>query len=232
MKTNGRATAYARVSTEDQVESRLGLDAQRSAIRAAADRLGLDVTTWHADEGVSGAASIERREGLLRAMETLGEGDVLLIARRDRLSRDVMQSCWLEKEIARRGARVVSAAGEGTDNDDPSSILMRRIIDSFSEYERKVIAARTKAALRAKKERGEVLGAAPYGYRRVGDVLVEDETEQRTVRLIEKVRSQGMTYQQIAETLRRQGIETKNGGSWHSSTVGNICRRLCGGVAV
>lgn len=99
MTTTGRATGYARVSTDEQAESQLGLEAQRSAITQAAERLGVSVAAWHADEGVCGAASIERRAGLLRAMDTLGEGDVLIVSRRDRLSRDVLLACWIEKEV-------------------------------------------------------------------------------------------------------------------------------------
>ena len=49
----------------------------------------------------------------------------------------------------------MSAAGEGTDSADPSALLMRRLIDSFAEYESLIIGARTKAALGAKKVRGE-----------------------------------------------------------------------------
>ena len=67
--------------------------------------------------------------------------------------------------MGRRKARIVSTAGEGTDNDDPGSVLMRRMIDAFSEYERLVIKARTRAALAAKRRRGERVGTVPLGTR-------------------------------------------------------------------
>ena len=70
------------------------------------------------------------------------------------------------------------------------------------------------------------LGAPPYGYRCESDIFVEIEEEQRVIQIIDEMRSQDKTYQAIAEELRRLGIKTKNGGLWHSSTVGNICRRL------
>ena len=60
----------------------------------------------------------------------------------------------IESAIARKGARIASAAGEGTDNDDPSSILMRRMIDAFAEYERLIIKAKTKQLYELKKKRG------------------------------------------------------------------------------
>jgi hypothetical protein len=51
---------------------------------------------------------IEDRPIPLDALAALHRGDVLL--------------------VAKRGARVVSAAGEGTDSDDPATLLMRRLI--------------------------------------------------------------------------------------------------------
>lgn len=50
---------------------------------------------------------------------------------------------WIEKEVKKRGARIISAAGEGTESDDPGQILMRRMVDAFAEYERAIIKRRT-----------------------------------------------------------------------------------------
>src|SRR5437764_9809588 len=96
--------------------------------------------------------------------------------------------------IAKRVARVISAAGEGTDSDDPAALLMRRLIDSFAEYERALIAARTRAALAAKRRRGErVSGIVPFGYRlgEDGRTLLPAVEEQRTVALIRSLRASG-----------------------------------------
>jgi DNA invertase Pin-like site-specific DNA recombinase len=57
----------------------------------------------------------------------------------------VVAVAMIERLIAKRGAHVVSAAGEGTDSDDPAGVLMRRLIDSFPEYERALIAAKMAA---------------------------------------------------------------------------------------
>lgn len=94
---------------------------------------------------------------------------MLLVAKRDRLGRDPLVVAMIESAVQRKGARIVSAAGEGTDSDSPSDVLMRRMVDAFAEYERLVIGARTKAALQAKKIRGERVGSIPYGYQLDGD---------------------------------------------------------------
>ncbi len=221
-----KAVGYVRVSTEEQADSGLGLDAQRAAIRAAADRMGLEIVQWFADEGVSGG-TIDGRLGLLDAMDAMKRGMVLLVARRDRLARDAMLACWIEKEVAKRFGRIVSVAGEGTDNDDPTSVLLRRIVDAFAEYERLLIGARTKAALRVKVRRGERVGRyAHYGYRldEAGE-LVEDEREKAGILEIMRLRAAGVGLQRIARELERQGFTGRQGQRLAVSTIHQIIRR-------
>ncbi len=220
------AIAYTRVSTDDQAESGLGLAAQRHAITAAAKRLGLTVTSWCSDEGVGGSAPIDKRLGLVAAIDALTPGAVLLVAKRDRVSRDVFLGCYIDREVVKKKARIVSAAGEGTDSDDPSSMLHRRIIDAFSEYERQIIRARTKAALRAKMARGERVGSLPFGYRLApdGQTLLRDQREQRGLALIRSLRESGHTLREIVAKLESQGIKPKRGAIWYPKTVANLCR--------
>lgn len=141
------------MSTSEQAGSGLGLEAQGSAIAASAGRLGLTVAATFTDAGVSGGLPLEQRPALLAAMDALSKGDTLVVAKRDRLGRDVLNVALIERLAARKGARIVSAAGEGSEDDGPTSILMRQIIDSFAQYERALIRARTKAALSAKRAR-------------------------------------------------------------------------------
>lgn len=84
------------------------------------------------------------------ALSILGSGDVLLVAKRDRLGRDPLIVALIEAAVSRKGCRIVSAAEEGTASDGPTDVLMRRMVDSFAEYERLVIKSRTRAALDAK----------------------------------------------------------------------------------
>ena len=214
------AVAYLRVSTDGQTVSGLGLDAQRAAILGAASRLGLTVTSWHADEGVSGSAALDARPGLLAALDALTRGDVLVVAKRDRLGRDVLNVAMAERLAARKGARILSAAGEGTDGDAPADILMRQMIDAFAQFERAVIGARTKVALKAKRARGYRAGTVPFGY--VADAtgrLSENPAEQRVVSLVRELRAAGFTLQAIADELNAQGFTTRKGTAWRHQYV-------------
>ena len=223
--SKAKGIGYCRVSHESQVESGLGVEAQRGAILRASKALGVSIVGWRLDAGISG--SCVERPGLIRAIEDLEEGDSLFVSKRDRLSREMMLSCWIEKEVSKKRAKIVSAAEDGTNSDEPTAILMRRIVDSFAEYERKVIAARTKAALQAKRARGERVGKIPFGFSLEADgvTLVEDDREQHAIGLMLNLRDQGWSYRKVIEELERRQIKAKSGGKWHPQVVKDICRR-------
>ena len=207
-----RAIGYIRVSTNEQAASGLGLDAQRAAIANAASRLGAEVVSVHEDAGLSGALSLEERPGLLAAVEELRRGDVLLVAKRDRLGRDPIAVAMVERLVNRKGARVTSALEEGTNGDDPTNVLMRRMLDAFSEFERLLIGARTKAALRAKRARGERAGNVPFGYRATVEGRLEPEaSEQETMALVRSLRAGGTKLRAIVLELSERGVVGRTG---------------------
>jgi DNA invertase Pin-like site-specific DNA recombinase len=237
-----KAIAYLRVSTDEQAESRAGLEAQLHAICRHCERAGLELVATFTDEGISGAAELDKRPGLLDAVNAIGRGMQLLVAKRDRLARDVVACAVVERMVAKRGGRVVSAAGEGTDNDDATSILMRRIVDAFAEHERLVIAARTRAALQAKRRRGERAGRVPFGYEladadttstrsRSGRVvqLVPVQAQLNVVERIRREHAAGLSMRTIAQRLTDDGIPTATGaGRWCHSSVQRMVERFKG----
>lgn len=206
-----RAVAYLRVSTDEQ---HLGPEAQRAALEAWAAREGVVVVAWHTDAGVSGATPIAHRPGLTAALADLavhGAG-LLAVSRRDRLARDVMAAAMTERLAADAGARVVSAAGEGTEGgDDPAAALMRRMVDAFAEYERALIAARTRAAMAAMARRGEAIGHPRLGFRVVDGRPVVDTAEAEMVARAVTLRGEGLSLRALAERLTAEGYATRAG---------------------
>lgn len=221
-----RAIGYRRVSTAEQAGSGLGLEAQEAALVLAAARLGLPLAETFTDAGVSGGLTLEQRPGLLSALSALGKGDVLLVAKRDRLGRDVLNVAMFERLAERKGARIVSAAGEGTDTNDPTSRLMRQIVDAFAEYERAIIRARTRAALAVKKARGERVGGIPYGYQLADDrrTLEPHQEEQRALEVLRLLRVEGCTFREAAEELNRRGFRSRTGGVWSRQSAHMLAR--------
>jgi DNA invertase Pin-like site-specific DNA recombinase len=222
------AVVYLRVSTEDQ---NLGPEAQRAAVLRWCESNDTQAVLVVEDHGVSGAAPLDRRPALLEAMDAIkrhGAG-ILLVAKRDRLGRDPLVVAMIEAAVARGGARVVSAAGEGTDGDDPTSVLMRRIVDAFAEYERLLIRARTKAALAVKKARGERIGG--FGGVRFGFTaseghtqLVANPAELAVVEKVKELRAAGLSLRAIADRLNVDGV-TARGQRWHATTVTRLLSR-------
>jgi DNA invertase Pin-like site-specific DNA recombinase len=221
-----KAIGYLRVSTDKQVESGLGLDAQREQITACAARLNLPAVTFFTDAGTSGSLGIEDRPALLEAVTALKRGECLLVAKRDRLGRDVVAVAMIERLVSKRGARIVSAAGEGTETDDAAGLLMRRLIDSFAEYERLLIGARTKAALSAKRRRGERISRhAPYGFQFADGRVIPETSEQTTLQQIRSQRAAGLSLQGIADDLNHAGCRTRTGSLWRFQYIQQVLRR-------
>jgi DNA invertase Pin-like site-specific DNA recombinase len=220
------AVALVRVSTDEQANSGLGLEAQRYAIEHVAVRQGLRVVEMIEEAGVSGGAPIEKRDGLLAAVDAVPKGGVLLVAKLDRIARDPFVTAWVEKELAVKGARVVSAAGEGTDTDgdELGQLLLRRVTQLFAEYERRLVKVRTRAALAAKRRRGEKLGGrVPIGFKveHDGDLkrLVPCREGMATLRRVVQLADQQLSLRAIGKQLVSEGHLPAGGGQWHAKTI-------------
>lgn len=213
-----------RVSTEEQS---LGPEAQRAAIEAWAAREGVTIMAVHEDR-LSGATDVPDRPGLLSALSDLGRlsAGVLVVAKRDRIARDVVIAAMVERAAASSGARVVSADGTGN-GDTPADAFMRTILDGAAAYERALIRSRTKAALAAKSARGERVGAVPYGYRLASDGtrLVPDAAEQETIALVRRLASEGMSQNKIARELASSGIVGRSGRPLFQAQIGRMLAR-------
>lgn len=160
------AVGYVRVSTSKQADSGLSLEAQRAAVARWCDEAGITLAGVYEDAGVSGSTPVAERDGLMSALASARELDAayLVVAKLDRLSRSPFILLTLEQELSRTGLRITSTEGEGTESDDPSSVLVRRMLQAVAEHELQMIRARTRAGLAAKKARGERLGRPPYGF--------------------------------------------------------------------
>lgn len=224
-----RAVAYVRVSTDEQ---HLGPEAQRAAIAAWARARGVDVVAWHEDRNVSGGQALDERPGLVAALASLRatRAGLLVAAKRDRLARDVELAGALEVRVRRIGAELATADGT-SDTRTTDGRLLRRMVDVFAEHERAVIRDRTRAALAAKRARGErISGQPPYGWRHVDGRLVEDAAEQQVLHQLQLLLQQGLSLTRIAATLQRRGLRSRApDGRWHKTTLARLARRVPAG---
>jgi DNA invertase Pin-like site-specific DNA recombinase len=216
---------YQRCSSDEQAESRHGLNAQADQCAEFVSRNNGQILGAFSDEAISGAIGLEKRPGLTNAVAFLKKGDILLVSKRDRLGRDPIVVALIEAAVARKGARVLSASGEGTIDDEPSSILCRRLADIFSEHERLIIKSRTKLALQAKKVRNERVGHIPFGFHLASDGkhLESDQGEQKILFIILDLRCNGVTLKSIAGYLNAQNLINR-GKPWNAVSVLRVSR--------
>jgi len=219
-----RALIYTRVSTNEQAESGLGLEAQMNACIAKAKELGARETIPFTDAGLSGSTEIEDRPGLWAALSQIKRGDVLIVAKRDRVARDMFLALTVERMIKVKKATFVSVAGEGS-TDDLSGLMQRRMFDLFAEIEHEMIRTRTKAALQTKKSKGERVGSVPFGYQLSEDGihLEPNAVEQEVVTLVQSLRK-ALSFRAIVKHLNDNAIPSRTGHRWNIQQVFNIAK--------
>ncbi|MFO0561179.1 MAG: recombinase family protein [Polyangiales bacterium] len=216
------AVGYVRASTERQ---ELGPEAQRAELARWAERHAITLASIHED-ALSGGTEIDDRPGLLAALDAVREhrAGVLVVTRRDRLARDVVIAATIERAAQRAGARVVSADGVGT-GDSPAESFQRSILDAVAQFERALIRERTRAALRAKRARGQRAGNVPWGYRARADGVLEEHEHERTIAArVHALRSDGMSLRVIVRALATDGITGRSGRALTLTQIARIAR--------
>lgn len=137
---------YARVSTGDQ-----NLDLQERALRDAG------VAKLFTDK-VSGSSA--SRPGLDKALAALGQGDVLVVWRLDRLGRSLPHLISVVTSLGDRGVGFRSLS-DSIDTTTAQGRLIFHMMGALAEFERSLISERTQAGLQAAKARGQRLGRKP-----------------------------------------------------------------------
>ena len=222
MKT---AIGYARVSTGEQGKSGLGIEAQHATIRQFAAVNGYVISEIR-DEVASGSLHLTGRPILAQCLKS---GTTVIVAKLDRLSRDVN----FISGLMNAGTKfVVCALG---DDVDP---FMLHIYAALAEKERKMIGERTKAALLAKKQREPdwMPGVAntPEGRqkqlagRRLGGSRPRASAinfRATHVALVAAYREGGRSYQAIADKMNESGVAGPTGGKWYASTAHGVMQQ-------
>lgn len=211
MEATKRVVGYGRCSTSDQASSGLGMAAQQSAVRSACQRNGWDLVEFIGDDGESGKDL--RRPGLRRALEMIAAGEVsgLVAFKLDRITRSVLDFATLLPWFEEAGATLV-ALDLGIDTSTPGGRLVANVFASVAEWEREMIASRTKDGLAALRAKGMAVSRPA-----VADV---PELSKR----IAAMRDAGLTFRAVADKLNEEGVPTLRGGTvWRVSSVQAAC---------
>lgn len=209
--------AYLRVSTAEQGDSRLGLEAQRAKIEQECKRRGWTLLEVYVD--VASGKTTNGRPELAKALAEVQahRADGLVVAKLDRLSRSVHDFSGLLEDAKKQGWALI-VLDPDLDSSSPFGKAMANWLATFAELERELIGQRTKEAMAVAKQRGPQPGKLPIGRPRKQPT----ELERRVVVL----REQGFSYQAIADRLNADGVAPARAQRWNWSTVRRIVERL------
>ncbi len=216
-RTDLRALVYCRVSTSKQKEQGVSLEAQAADLRDAAVKHGVQVVEVFSDaisgkrtglaERPSGAALLralgvdpsadeaEMRRQLRRGQKR-GAPNAVMFSKVDRFGRDSADTKRMATLLLDAGIQVYCVQASGwLDPLNSSQWLVFGMLSEVAEFEAKVIAERTSAALAHKKQKGQRVGRIPYGFK-----LAKDGTHLEPCPAEEKV---------LRRILKAQKVNTK-----------------------
>ncbi|MDP9766633.1 recombinase family protein [Deinococcus enclensis] len=216
-----KAVIYYRVSREKQAQSGLGLEAQAAAVTTFVRQRGLEAVAEYTE--VETGTSKKRRTEIFKAIEhAQREGAILLIAKLDRLSRNL----HFVSGLLESGVKFTAVDMPEANN------LTIQLMAVMAEHEAKSISTRTKEALQAAKARGVRLGSPnplTDDVRAKGREAVSRgfrDAYRRDYGYIYLMRERGLALRTIATRLNEEGHRTRSGSLWTAVQVSRVLAKL------
>lgn len=238
-ETKKRAlVSYLRVSTKKQGQSGLGLEAQRAAAAEYAAKEGLRVVAEYVEvESGRKAARPELAKALAHCRAAKA---CLAVAKLDRLARNVA----FLSALMEAGLDFVAL-----DNPHATPFTLH-VLAAVAEQEARATSERTKVALAAAKRRGVLLGSSRPGHwmgreakrqagsrrgvKRAAELRTAWARQHNSLAVAEalRLRSEGMSWLDVAHELNRRGLVTRRGNHWSKSSVFTAVKAAAGCMAV
>ncbi len=216
-----RVAAYLRQSVSDDLEFN-SLDAQHEAIRSYV--ASQKAEGWillpedYRDSGFSGG-TIDR-PAFARLLEDARSGkiDIVIVHRIDRLSRSLSDFSRIIELFQEQDVSLVSVTQQFNTASSMGQLTLN-ILMSFAQFERQMIAERTRDKMGATRRRGQWTGGRPVlGYDLVDKRLVIHTTESEQVREISRLYLDYRSLIAVAAEANRRGWKTKS----HTTKVGKV----------
>jgi site-specific DNA recombinase len=237
-----RVLGYVRVSTEDQGKKGVSPAEQESKIVGYCDLYEHQLIGIESDLGVS-AKSLDR-PALKLQLDRLDRGDAdgLIVAKLDRLSRNIRDWGALIEDyfgqeltrarrkqprqagLPRREPKKLLSVAEAIDTGTASGRMGLNVLMVVSQWEREATVERTRDGLAHKIKLGERVGRVLYGKAidpddprrsvksKSPNGLMPCPAELEAIALMEELKAEGRSLRAIADELTRRGIPTREGG--------------------
>lgn len=228
-----RVVFYCRVSTEEQREGQT-IDSQLAELEKFVSDKNWSTIDIYKDNGWSGAILARPELDRLRDDASRGRFDAVLINDVDRLARDVSHLGVIRRDLERHRIRIIFRKLPGEQS--PTQNLLVNILGSFAEFEKELIADRTRRGKRHKVEvRKQFLGSIPpYGFRYITksrsdsgegrlEILPQEAAHVRA--MYRWVGEEGLSAHQVVKRLdETKTMPRKGGRHWGKSSVLRILR--------
>ncbi len=212
--------AYYRVSTTKQVQSGLGLEAQRAAVEDYVTGVGGTMLAAFKEDAASGAD--RDRVELTKALALCRlRGAMLVVAKLDRLARSVS----FITQLMDSGVEFIAA-----DMPDANRLTVH-VIAAIAEYERQIISERTKNSLARAKEAGVRLGNPNIKLLQKSAICAAQKRADRdATKFARHLRfhdpEDKLPASVLANIFNAEGLRGPKGGAWSSASIINLRIRL------
>lgn len=212
---------YYRVSTDKQGQSGLGLEAQQQQVKTyLQSKPDAEVVAEYVE--VDSGKKVNRIELNKAVADAKKNKAVLLVAKLDRVARNVKLFLDLLDQV-----RIEFTDLPALSNGTSDSRLVLTQLAAFAEWEAAKISERTKAALSAKKARGEPMGImgkenikATNGKRKE---IADDFAKQIAGMLIPLAAT--MSQRKLVNYLNQHGVKSPTGKEWRLNSLQNVLNR-------
>ena len=198
-----RVVTYLRISTANQIDN-TSIETQREKIELYCKLNDYEIVKEFKDEGISAKNDLTR-ENYIKLMKFISDKEnninEIVVYKSDRIHRSLENLLKMISYIQKINIDFVSIT-EQFDTSTAQGMLFLQMLGSFSEFERKLIAERTKSGRIANHKKNLSSGGRPpFGYKMEDKKLVINEEEAEIVRKIFKLRIKGYTLQKIGEEV-------------------------------
>jgi len=226
-----RCAIYCRVSTEEQKEGGT-IDSQIRELEDFAQANSHIITARYIDDGWSGGILNRPELDRLRDEADKGLFEAVLVNDVDRISRELAHLGIIKKDLEGKNIKLIFR--KLPNNGDPISNFMVNMLGSFAEFERELIADRTRRGRRYKVEVRKLIfgNVPPYGYAYVkkdkekgieGHYEINEKEAGIVKMMFDWVVNDGVSQREVVRRLTALKIPTRNGNfKWGRSSVNKI----------
>ena len=210
----GCVYGYARVSTARQADEGERSDVQQRQITGYIHMQGLTLDTVFVERGVSGSKPLSDRPQGAALLAALKPGDVVIIAKLDRMFRSALDALDVLSRLKEGGINLhmIDLGGHVTGNG--VSKLVFTILSAVAEAERDRTRERVAEVKRDQRQRGRYLGGkVPWGGRSARrETCCPRPPSGRACQQMRQLRAEGASLRAISDKMKAAGVSITHQG--------------------